>query len=237
MFGRSKRAAAAVGLATLVKTVAFVTVLILLSPGRAAAAGPDGGGSALSGAGAVQSAADDALEIGQAVTENGSPDDLRLYQEEAELSALNGAAGPDPESEIKHVQDLLGVEFDRADGMSVGTEWVDGALVSAVRPDSVAARTGVRGPRHVLHCALDAAIVAAGFFLPPLFVALPMVDEAEIGESQDLIIAVDGDRIRNAYDLDAHLRGLGPRDLIYLTVLRQQRRYQFRLAVGGEATP
>lgn len=237
LFGCSKRAAAAVLLATWIAAVVVLTISSIPSPGLAAAAEADERAVPASPPDVVPNADEHALEIGPPVSENGATDDLRLYREEASLTALNsGTAAPNPDS-LRRLQDLLGVEFDRIDGMSVGTQWVSGVPVSSVRRDSVAGRAGVRGPRHMLHCALDLAVAAAGAFLPPLLIALPMIDQAEIGESQDLIIAVDGDRVRNAYELEAHLRGLGPSDVIYLTVVRGQNRHQLRVPLGSVVAP
>ncbi|HVA67978.1 MAG TPA: PDZ domain-containing protein, partial [Candidatus Binataceae bacterium] len=53
----------------------------------------------------------------------------------------------------------------------------------------------------------------------------------QVGESYDLIIGVDGVRVTDFLDFQDRMRDLKPGEIVYLSVVRDGRRHQFRVAV------
>jgi hypothetical protein len=104
------------------------------------------------------------------------------------------------------------------DGQKVG-----GLEVMDVDADSPASRAGLRGRTPMT--TIGASGATAGELLGPLDAALrPLLAKSgQLGEDGDLIVAIDDHRVTSDSDLPEHLSRLHPGDIIYLTVLRQQR--------------
>ncbi len=104
----------------------------------------------------------------------------------------------------------------------------DGQQVSALKvmsvdPDSPAARAGLATGTPA--STIGASTQTAGQLLGPLDAALrPLLAKSgQLGTDGDLIVAIDDHRVAAASDLRDRLAQLHPGDVIYLTVLRQQR--------------
>lgn len=95
-----------------------------------------------------------------------------------------------------------------------------GLEVINVDPNSPAAKAGVQGATG--STALGAAGATAGALLGPLeLVVVPLLNTTgQLGQSGDLIVAVDDHRVRSELDLEDELAKLKPGDTMYLTVLR-----------------
>jgi hypothetical protein len=104
------------------------------------------------------------------------------------------------------------------DGQRVG-----GLEVMDVDADSPASRAGLRSRTPMSTIGASGATV--GELLGPLDAAMrPLLAKSgQLGEDGDLIVAIDDHRVTNDSDLPDHLSRLHPGDIIYLTVLRQQR--------------
>ncbi len=108
---------------------------------------------------------------------------------------------------------------------------VAGLLVVSVMPESPAAKAGLRGMRSGAHSVLEGAAVAASLFFPPAIMAVALVDGSRVGESYDMIIAVDSVRVTNFLDFNDRMRQVEPGDIIYLTVVRNGHRLQVPVKV------
>jgi hypothetical protein len=104
----------------------------------------------------------------------------------------------------------------------------DGQQVSALKvmsvdPDSPAARAGLTAGTPAT--TIGATTQTAGQLLGPLDAALrPLLAKSgQLGKDGDLIVAIDDHRVTADSDLRDRLAQLHPGDIIYLTVLRQQR--------------
>lgn len=86
-----------------------------------------------------------------------------------------------------------------------------------VRPS---ARAGHRAAHHML----EGVSVVASLFLPPAMLAVPVIETAQIGENDDLIIGIDGDRVTNFIDFQGQMREAQPGETVYLNVLRGDKR-------------
>ena len=100
---------------------------------------------------------------------------------------------------------------------------VSGLEVMDVDTNSPASRAGLRGPTPMT--TIGASGATAGELLGPLDAALrPLLAKSgQLGEDGDLIVAIDDHRVTSDSDLPDRLARLHPGDIIYLTVLRQQR--------------
>lgn len=119
----------------------------------------------------------------------------------------------------------LGLELHQECIELAGQE-VCGLAVLGVRPGSPAAKAGIQ-PYHALtHHLLDGATVAAALFFPPAIMAIGIIDSTHIGESFDLIIGIDGERVRNVVDFEDLTGNLRPGDIVYVMIVRSGKRLQ-----------
>ncbi len=95
--------------------------------------------------------------------------------------------------------------------------------VTGVDSDSPAARAGLRPGKPAT--TVGASTATAGELLGPVDAALrPLLAKSgQLGKDGDLIVAIDDHRVTSDSDLPDRLARLNPGDIIYLTVLRQQR--------------
>jgi PDZ domain len=106
---------------------------------------------------------------------------------------------------------------------TTGEQQMSGLKVMSVDPHSPAARAGLKPGTPAT--TIGATTQTAGQFLGPLDAALrPLLAKSgQLGTDGDLIVAIDDHRVTAASDLRDRLARLHPGDIIYLTVLRQQR--------------
>jgi PDZ domain len=110
-------------------------------------------------------------------------------------------------------------------------EKVCGLAVLDVRRGSPAAKAGIQRYRALTHDLLDGASVAAALVFPPAIVAVAVIDQSGIGESFDLVIGVDGRRVRHILDFQDLTANLRAGDILYLTVVRAGKRLQIPVKV------
>jgi hypothetical protein len=104
------------------------------------------------------------------------------------------------------------------DGQQVG-----GLEVMEVDGESPASRAGLKARTPMT--TVGASGATAGELLGPLDAALrPLLAKSgQLGQDGDLIVSIDDHRVTSDSDLPDHLAQLRPGDIVYLTVLRQQR--------------
>jgi S1-C subfamily serine protease len=90
--------------------------------------------------------------------------------------------------------------------------WVDGASIVKILANSPAALAGLRERREIV---LMKGAVHRAFY--------------------DLIIAVDGERVRDIMDVDDRLRNLQPSTVVYFTIVRDGQRQQIPVFLQGIA--
>ena len=100
---------------------------------------------------------------------------------------------------------------------------VGGLEVMEVDGDSPASRAGLKARTPMT--TVGASGATAGELLGPLDAALrPLLAKSgQLGQDGDLIVSIDDHRVTSDSDLPDHLAQLHPGDIVYLTVLRQQR--------------
>jgi PDZ domain len=125
----------------------------------------------------------------------------------------------------------IGVDLREARRRLDSGEEADGLLVMDVASGSPAARAGLHGFHRTTHNVLTGAALAAAMVFPPAILVIPALDYAQVGESYDMIIGVDGVRVTNLLDFQDRMRDLQPGELVYLSVVRDGKRIQFRIPV------
>lgn len=88
-----------------------------------------------------------------------------------------------------------------------------------------------RTARYVMTGLLIGAGAAAMVFFPPAIMAIPLVINAGVEQSYDVIIGVDGNRVRNTFELFQAVQNAQPGDVFYLTVVRKARRMQVTVSI------
>lgn len=166
----------------------------------------------------------------QGVPEHNVPEQTGPGQAGPEGTTLEPDLGSDnaplpsdlPASENNGPRPYLGITVLYAvsvrDGQKVG-----GLEVMDIDENSPASRAGLKARTPMT--TIGASGATAGELLGPLDAALrPLLAKSgQLGEDGDLIVAIDDHRVTSDSDLPDHLARLHPGDIIYLTVLRQQR--------------
>lgn len=120
----------------------------------------------------------------------------------------------------------LGVELREDCSRLASNERVCGLAVLDVRKNSPAANAGIKPYTALAHDLLDGASVAAALVFPPAIIAVAVIDQSSIGESFDLVIGVDGRRVRHILDFEDLTSNVRPGDILYLTIVRNGKRMQ-----------
>lgn len=110
-------------------------------------------------------------------------------------------------------------------------EVATGLLVVGVESGSPAAKAGLHAFSDMTRTVLTGAAVAGLMFFPPAALLVPIVQSVPLGESYDLIIAVDGWRVMNYVEFSERLHDLQPGEIVYLSVIRNGRRQQIPVQV------
>jgi S1-C subfamily serine protease len=105
-----------------------------------------------------------------------------------------------------------------------------------VRSGSPADQAGIKRYTALTHDLLDGASVAAALVFPPAIVAVAVIDQSGIGETFDLVIGVDGRRVRHILDFEDLTSNVRPGDTVYLTVVRAGKRVQVPVQIPAGAT-
>ena len=130
----------------------------------------------------------------------------------------------------------LGVEL-REDQRKLNSgEIANGLTIVGVRNGSAAAKGGLRAAQHTARTVVTAVAVAASLFFPPAVLAVPILDQVNLGDSYDMIIGVDGARVVNYLDFEDRMRDVQPGEVVYLSIVRNGDRVQVPVQVQSLST-
>ena len=107
-----------------------------------------------------------------------------------------------------------------------------GLAVLEIRPGGAAAKAGIRPYSGLVHTLLGAGVMGTAMIFPPAIAALGLVEQSHVGEKYDLIIGVDGQRIRRIRDFQNAISEARFGDIIYVTVLRASKRLQIPMRIA-----
>jgi hypothetical protein len=128
----------------------------------------------------------------------------------------------------------LGVELREDCSKLDSNEQVCGLAVLEVRKNSPAAIAGIKPYTALAHDLLDGAGVAAALVFPPAIIAVAVIDQSSIGESFDLVIGVDGRRVRHILDFQDLTSNVRPGDILYVTIVRRGKRLQLPVHIPSD---
>ena len=114
----------------------------------------------------------------------------------------------------------LGISVQRIESHSAPGRDVQGLEIVSIDPGSPAERAGLRGRGTMTKLGASGATAAA--LMAPLDIALmPLLKKTgQLGQTGDLIVAIDDRRVSSEADLQAALAESKPGDMIYLTIVR-----------------
>ncbi len=133
---------------------------------------------------------------------------------------------------------LLGIDVRLDERKLKSGENISGLLIVAVDPGSPAATAGLEGFQHKITSAVETVAMAAAMVFPlaaPAAMLVPMLESSHVGEHYDLIVAVDGYRVRNLLDLQDAVRDVQPGQTIYLSIVRDGKRLPVAVKLPRQA--
>jgi hypothetical protein len=111
-----------------------------------------------------------------------------------------------------------------------------GLLVISIEGTGPAAKAGLKPYRHAVRSTLEAVSVAGAFFFPPSMFLVPILESSQAGDSYDMIIGVDGFRVKNLIDFEDCMRDTQPGETVYLSIVRDGNRVQVPVMVPNPAS-
>lgn len=120
----------------------------------------------------------------------------------------------------------IGVEIRQDHCKLADGERAEGLAIVGVRRGSPAAQAGLRAAANTTHSVLEGFMVVASLVFPPAILATALLDSSHVGESYDLIVGVDGERVSNVLEFEDRMRDVKPGDIVYLSLIRDGSRIQ-----------
>jgi S1-C subfamily serine protease len=151
------------------------------------------------------------------------------YGESQELGSVDDYLQDDPDFADTHKVPLIGIEVSNGRGELKSGVRPAGIEIHKVLLDGPGAAAGLHGRRAAVQVALVALTVGGLFFPPAAMLGAIAMQHSSIGQSQDLIIAVDAQRTRNVGELESALSRAEPGETVYLTIVTVGRREQVRV--------
>ncbi|HVN28384.1 MAG TPA: PDZ domain-containing protein [Candidatus Binataceae bacterium] len=143
---------------------------------------------------------------------------------EASLVSRVGLVIIEGEARLASGQKLAGLQV-------IAVEQPSAADDAGIKSEGVSALTAAE------QLGVGIAVIGAMLAFPPALFGAAMVPRLNWKKSHDVIVAVDSERTRNICELEASLRKARAGDPIYLTLIREGRRKQVRVAAPSDFDP
>jgi S1-C subfamily serine protease len=130
---------------------------------------------------------------------------------------------------------LIGIVVRNGLGKLASGQQLRGLGVTAVKGGGPADAAGVCGERGALRAVLVGTLFASSLVFPPALFGVVVVEQSGLGQPRDLIIAVDGARTRDIVEVENAIGKADAGEIVYLTIIRDGRRQQFRVKIVGDS--
>ncbi|HYA35314.1 MAG TPA: PDZ domain-containing protein [Candidatus Binataceae bacterium] len=166
-------------------------------------------------------------------------------QPQSEIAKYEQSQNPEQDPKVGTLREFMaegdetssiGVEVRETHRKLKSGEEADGLLVMQVFSGSPAEQAGLKPLKRTTHNVLSGAAIAAAMIFPPAIMVLPILDYAQVGESYDMIIGVDGSRVTNFLDFEERMRTAQPGQIVYLSVVRNGVRTQLPVTMPQATT-
>jgi S1-C subfamily serine protease len=159
------------------------------------------------------------------------------FVSESSLGSANDYVKNTPDSSNIYEIPLLGIEVDNGTDSLKGGHPVSGVEVLSAVPSGPGAAAGLQGRREGVQTALTVGILAGALFFPPAILGVMALQQSGLGQSHELIIAVDGQRTHDVTDFGEAIEKVEAGEFVYLTVLSHGQREQLRVELPVACLP
>jgi S1-C subfamily serine protease len=94
-----------------------------------------------------------------------------------------------------------------------------------------AANAGLKALQEMPKQMLAGLVVAGSMMFPPAIILVSVLTLLPIGPEGDLIIAVDGLRVKSFLDFENRIHDVQPGEIVYLTIVRRGARIQVPVGI------
>jgi S1-C subfamily serine protease len=94
-----------------------------------------------------------------------------------------------------------------------------------------AGNAGLKALQEMPKQMLAGLVVAGSMMFPPAIILVPVLTLLPIGPEGDLIIAVDGSRVKSVLDFENRIHNVQPGEIVYLTIVRRCARIQVSVRI------
>ena len=151
---------------------------------------------------------------------------------QANVGSLKDYVGGDSAQGPVEVAQLGLLVYDAKAKLEDGRE-IAGVAVADVVPEGAAARAGIHstGPGTATVAVVLGASIAAAVFFPPAVIGIALVAHMAAAKPHEVIIGVDGNRVRNTLELTQALANFKTGDVAYLAMVYKGYRVQLPVVV------
>jgi hypothetical protein len=115
-------------------------------------------------------------------------------------------------------------------------EMLSGLTIIAITKGSAAARAQLQAFHNGFKQVMEVASIAGSFFFAPAVALMPILEASQAGDHYDMIVGVDGYRVKDLLDFADCMRDVQPNEPVYLSLVRDGVRRQTEVKMPGLAS-